>query len=345
LMLPVTASLPNIGPTSDEQRDQLPTPSSATEIPLALVQELWSSAGAKILDLTIAEFGVSLGRIGDRLNFGEPAGVIPDTAQQATFLRGLRLGDLALATACALGRDRAWQWFLETYRGPLTQAAIAITRSVTLGLELADSLYAELYGLRSSKIDSATDSATDSARRSPLASYSGRGSLMGWLRTTLAQRHVDHHRRTHRETPLDATDAAAPEPAQTAPPEQLVSLKRAIVVTLRALGAEDRFLLSAYFLDQRTLLEIARILHVHEATVSRRIKRLSHDLREELLRNLKTGGLSAQAAEEALGTDPRDLEINLRRLLQTSRTSPFSEESEEKSPVEGGPQPPESGQP
>jgi RNA polymerase sigma-70 factor (ECF subfamily) len=34
--------------------------------------------------------------------------------------------------------------------------------------------------------------------------------------------------------------------------------------------------------------------------------------------------LSKAAAEEALGTDPRDIEINLRRLLQTSQTSSFS---------------------
>jgi len=338
-MLPVAASLPGAG--SNDQRDQpavpSPVPSSAAELPWELVEELWSSAGAKILDLTIAEFGAALGSVGTRLNFGERVGTTANAEQKAAFLRGLRLGDLALASACVLGRDRAWRWFLETYRGPLTQAAISITRSVTLGLELADSLYAELYGLRQ------TEGGPE--RRSPLASYSGRGSLLGWLRTTLAQRHVDHHRRTHRETPLDEVDLSAPEPAQTPPPEHLVHLKHAIVVTLRTLSAEDHFLLSAYFLDQRTLLEIGRMLHVHEATVSRRIKRLSHDLREQLLRNLKTGGLSEHAAEEALGTDPRDLEINLRRLLQTSPTSPFLEESIERRPDEGRPQPAESGQP
>jgi RNA polymerase sigma-70 factor (ECF subfamily) len=35
-------------------------------------------------------------------------------------------------------------------------------------------------------------------------------------------------------------------------------------------------------------------------------------------------GLSKAAAEEALGADPRDVEINLRRLLQTSQTTTFS---------------------
>ena len=71
---------------------------------------------------------------------------------------------------------------------------------------------------------------------------------------------------------MDEVDVSAPEPAQATLPEHLIHLRHSIVVTLRTLSAEDCFLLSAYFLDQRTLLEIGRILHVHEATISRRIK-------------------------------------------------------------------------
>jgi RNA polymerase sigma-70 factor (ECF subfamily) len=37
--------------------------------------------------------------------------------------------------------------------------------------------------------------------------------------------------------------------------------------------------------------------------------------------------LSKRAAQEALGNDPRDLEINLRALLQSSQTSTFSEQT------------------
>jgi hypothetical protein len=36
--------------------------------------------------------------------------------------------------------------------------------------------------------------------------------------------------------------------------------------------------------------------------------------------------LSKAAAQEALGTDPRDIEINLRALLQTSQTGAFNEQ-------------------
>ena len=104
-------------------------------------------------------------------------------------------------------------------------------------------------------------------------------------------------------------------------------LKNCLAVTLGGLDAEERFVLSAWFLDRRTLLEIARTLRVHEATVSRRIGRLTERLHKELLANLQGAGMSRAAALEALGTDPRDININPRGLLQGSSSRAFPEES------------------
>lgn len=275
--------------------------------------ELWRTAAAEGAGLDLEDFAGILATVSTKLNYGLPPGVTAVSAQKVAFLRGLHLAELALAHACALGREPAWTRFLALYQTPLTQAAIAITRSATLGHELADSLYAELYGLRE----------RDGTRQSPLRSYTGRGSLLGWLRTTLAQRHVDHHRRTHRESPLEDMDAPAAEPTAAPIPAELKPLSDAVARTLAKLPAEDRFLLASYFLDRQTLARIAALLRVHEATISRRLKRLTADLRKQLIRNLQSGGLSRRAAEEALGTDPRDLEINLRSLLQPSQTATF----------------------
>lgn len=293
--------------------------SLATPTPHAAVSAFYAEADAAACGLTPDEFTHILATVGTRHNFNLPPNTHADSSQQTAFFRALHLSDLALAHACALGREQAWQRFLSLYRSPLTKAAVAITGSATLGNDLADQLYAELYGLRS-------DASAD--RRSPLTSYSGRGSLLGWLRTTLAQRHVDHIRRTRRETPLDDLDAPAPSRDRTPLPAELAQLTHALRVTLQSLPAEDRFLLASYFLDRRTLNEIGRTLHVHEATISRRLKRLTGDLRKQLLHNLQSGGLSKRAAEEALGADPRDLEINLRKLLQTSESPPFQARGE-----------------
>ncbi len=125
-----------------------------------------------------------------------------------------------------------------------------------------------------------------------------------------------------------------PSPAPVA--AELTGLARAITITLESLSAEERYLLSSYFLDGQPLAQIGRVLHVHEATISRRLKRLLTDLRKRLLHHLQAGGLSKRAAEEALGNDPRDLEINLRALLQSSQISSFSEQTAVKAAAPSG---------
>jgi len=280
-----------------------------------LLQELWHLSEAESCGVTIDEFGASLASVGQKVNHGLPPGVRADSSQRASFFRALHLSELVLAHGCALGREVAWEKFLGLYRTTLIRTAASITGSASLGQDLADSLYAELYGLRE----------TAGERLSPLASYSGRGSLPGWLRTTLVQRWRDHYRRTHREAPLDDVDSPAPAP--TSIPGELTQLTTAVAQALRDLASEDRFLLSAYFLDRQTLLQIAQTLHVHEATISRRIKRLAERLRKQLIDILVSSGMSRAAAEEALGADPRDIDINLRALLQTSQNSTFSNQA------------------
>ena len=118
------------------------------DIPRTLLDELWLSAKAESSGLTLDEFRTVLYSVATKFNYGFPAATRPDISQKANFFRSLRLEDLALATACAFGREIAWQRFLSLYRVSLTQAAVAITGSATLGHELVDSLYSELYGLR-----------------------------------------------------------------------------------------------------------------------------------------------------------------------------------------------------
>jgi RNA polymerase sigma-70 factor, ECF subfamily len=296
-------------------RSDAPSPpmGETATIPVALLRDLAGQAGAALAGLTDSEFAEVLLGVGAKSNFAAPPNTEPDAAKREAFLRALHLRDLALAHGCARGKEAAWQRFVHQFRAPLREAAIAITRSSSEGEDLAGSLYSELFGLTE----------REGQRWSPLATYSGRGSLMGWLRATLAQRHVDRHRAVQRETALESDEIPASASAPQPEPQTLQRLSRALAATLRALPAQDRFLLSAYFLDGRTLLDLARLLRVHEATISRRVRRLTGDLHRKLLKELEAGGMSRRAAQEALGTDPRDLTLNLRNLLQTSPGSAF----------------------
>lgn len=283
----------------------------------ALLEELWQESEAGSCGLERSEFSGILHEIGAAQNFGLDAEAVASRLQQTAYFRGLKLGDLVLARACAAGKERAWERFVAIYREPLVRAAIAITGRETLGRELADQLYAELFGLTT----------RDGERRCPLESYRGRGSLIGWLRTTLAQRHVDHYRRRHREEPLEEIDVPAAEVEVEKTAGELTMLEKAVESALKSCEAEERLLLAAYYLDGRTLLQIAQVLHVHEATVSRKLKRVCEEIHKQVVKNLQSAGMSRRAADEALGADPRDLDLNLKKLLQYSQVDAFKEKA------------------
>jgi RNA polymerase sigma-70 factor, ECF subfamily len=235
------------------------------------------------------------------------------------FCMTLRLEDLVLARACAGGNERAWEVFMLRFREKLYDVSRQITRDDSAGRELADSVYADLYGTRM----------RDGKRVSKLATYSGRGSLDGWLRTVLAQEYVNTYRKQRRLVSLDEESEEGAQfaaPVSEAASSGDIELARAADEALRALDSGDRFVLAAYFLDQRTLADIARALSVHESTVSRKIERLMKDLRKQILKNLVKLGLSRRQAEEALAADVRDLAVDVRAsLAQDSLPGAFQE--------------------
>jgi RNA polymerase sigma-70 factor, ECF subfamily len=287
-------------------------------LPEKLGEELWRTASAESVGVSKAEFSDALETIGARDNFGLEPGKQAGEQQRETFWRSLRVDELAIARGCALGRESAWRHFLAQYQDKLTRIAVEMTRSAALGEELASALYSELFGLTEH----------EGKRWSPLLGYSGRGSLMGWLRAILAQRRVDQYRKIGRETALNEIEPPAPV-SEHNELEGLEDLRVALKITLSGASAEERFLLSAYYLDQHTLEQISGLLRVHVATVSRKLKRATDRLRKQLLRALVAQGLSRRAAEEALGSDPRDIEMNLRTLLQNSEDAPIPDKEEQ----------------
>jgi len=301
-------------PRSDDPiRPAAGEPPASLLIPEALADELWLAAGAENVELSRAEFVAKLTLVGRKHNWNLEPGSVPSATEASSFFRSLHLSDLTLAHACALGRDAAWQRFVTRYQAALSQTALTIANSATLAHDLAESLYSELFGLAE----------RNGQRNSPLEGYSGRGPLIGWLRAALIQKHANHHRRTHREVPLGAHDITAPPVSEYPSPSTRRSVQTALETVLRSLSSQQRFLLSSYFIDQRTLAQIALMIQVHEATVSRKLKRLTTETRKNLLKTLQSMGLSKRAAEEALGIDPRDLTIDLRTLLQSLPALPF----------------------
>ncbi len=120
--------------------------------------------------------------------------------------------------------------------------------------------------------------------------------------------------------------AAETEPAIAVEPR----LEAAIDEALGELSIEDRFVLASYYLDDRTLADIARTLSVHESTISRKVDKLAKSLRKRILAGLGRRGMSRRQAEEALEVDVRDLGLNIRRrLAQETVTGTFPDKKAE----------------
>lgn len=286
--------------------------SSGPRLPAAERDELWGRSGAAEYGIDAAEFANMLEQIAAKylpagMGSREEAG-----SAAADFCRSLRLQDLALARACAAGREAAWNAFLIRYRDSLARSALAIAREEGAARELADSLYAELYGLEVS----------EGRRVSKLAYYDGRGSLEGWLRSVLAHEFTDRHRRERRLVSLDeqveaGRDFRAAEAGSTVPPDP--RLEAATGEALAAISAEERLLLASYYLDGQTLAAIAALLGVHESTVSRRLERAVRALSKDIIKRLRHCGFSRSQAREALEVDVRDLAVDVRRHLRGAR--------------------------
>ena len=185
---------------------------------------------------------------------------------------------LLLARAPA-GNNSAWEIFLTRYREKLYLSALRIAREDSAARDLADTLYADLYGT----------STREGQRVSKLSSYTGRGSLEGWLRTVLAQEYVNRYRRTKRLVSLDEESedgvqfcAPDPEPHAARRHASGAGHRRGLG---RFFPPKTGWYLSAYYLDERTLAEIARMLGVHESTISRKLDKLAKALRKQILAN------------------------------------------------------------
>lgn len=303
-----------------------------TSTPIASVQaivnellaELYAQTAGEKIGLTPESFGAILCEVGSK---HASAGASGDEIRK--FLLSLRVDELAVARACAAGNNSAWEIFLTRYREKLYLSALRIAREDSAARELADGLYADLYGTNT----------REGRRISKLASYTGRGSLEGWLRTVLAQEYVNRYRRTKRLVSLDEESeegiqfrAPDPEPVPPADPRLAQATDEALVL----LSAEDRTVLCAYYLDGRTLAEIARMLGVHESTISRKVDKLAKSLRKQIVAALARRGMSRRQAEEALEADVRDLQVDIRRsLTQESSASAFSEKRVEARVREG----------
>jgi RNA polymerase sigma-70 factor len=276
-----------------------------TGIDEAVVERLYRQGNAGRWQVPVDHFATALEASAAKAFVGRT----PSARDRERYLGSLRLEELALACACAAGHDAAWDHFVLEYRPVLYRAADAMDPGGG-AREVADSLYADLFGLQA-----------DGQRQSLFRYFHGRSSLATWLRAVLAQRLVDRARARTRTAPLPdeepgAAGTHAPDPDRD---RYLPLIHAAFRDALARLDARDRLRLLYYYAQGLTLAQTGRLLREHEASVSRHLSAARKTIRREVERQLRESALDPDEIERCFAyvtEDPGPLDLD--RLLNDS---------------------------
>lgn len=252
-----------------------------------LLDSVYAQSGAAAWNVSRERFVAALERSVCK-RFAE--GGLTTQQRLEEYLQTLYAEDLALACGCMEGTEQAWEYFVREYQSYLRASAGSITKGSHAGAdaqELADSLFAELFGIVDGK----------RGERSLFRYFHGRSSLKTWLRTILAQRHVDCIRMSRRWTSLEGGNG---EEKKSLPTERIGNpvldphreryvsrFVAALESSLTALPRNDWQRLELYYSRQLTLAEIGKKLGEHESSVSRSLERLRRELRGSIETLLK----------------------------------------------------------
>src|SRR5271156_3240589 len=249
------------------------------------IDRLYSTSNAAAWHVSRTAFAGALWQSFER-RFGADGKPVT-RAEAATFLYSLHAADLALAIGCRDGDADAWRHLVATYRAPVDAFARAVLGNSSRAGEIADSLWADLYGLRGA----------DGDRRSPLAHYGGRSSLMSWLRVVVTRLEADEWRATRRMEALDEdrdgnsrTLASNGDSADSPDPDRvklIAALEQSLSAALDALAPDDRLRLSYYYVQNLTLAQTAALLGEHESSTSRNLSRVRTAIRDRVTRELR----------------------------------------------------------
>jgi RNA polymerase sigma factor (sigma-70 family) len=274
-----------------------------------VVRRLFAECAAERWHLSFQAFRAALTRSAIK-RFGRTTAPL-DRIQE--YLATLHVKDLALACACAEGSEAAWNEFVGEYRVYLRGSAAAILRCTAAdpgAIELADSLFADLYGLSGGK----------AGGRSLFHYFHGRSSLKTWLRAVLSQRHIDVIRAGKKFDSLDdggedGETRRVPELGKVALPSDphremyLQRFREALTLALATLDARDRSRLRLYYVEDRTLAGIGREVGEHESSVSRNLERIRKELRAMVEGLLRAGKAAANGGLAALGMDDAQVQL------------------------------------
>jgi RNA polymerase sigma-70 factor (ECF subfamily) len=238
---------------------------------------------------------------------------LPEKAQLPDALTGLNAAELHLACCCALGRPRAHIAFERYCFAALPAVLSRFSSSDEFHDEVRQALRERLFVARP-------------GQRARIEDYSGRGSLVGWVRIAAIRLAIDVLRQRGKEPPSDEdalqTLTIDPDPELRLLTERYRDeVKTAFRDSFAALSAAERNLLRLHHLDGLTIDELSALKRVHRSTIARRIARccelLATNTHARLVERL---GLPPSQVDSVMRLVRSQLELSLERWLGGNTT-------------------------
>jgi RNA polymerase sigma-70 factor (ECF subfamily) len=238
---------------------------------------------------------------------------VPDKGNLDDCLSRTYCSDLYLACGCAEGLP----------------AAIAIFDSKILG-EVPPVL--RRMGLSTDRIDEVLQVvrtklliADEQRARPAIASYAGRGSLVGWVRiaarraaVSMARNKDEQHRGNEQHNQLERIALPSDVEIDYLKTRYQSEFKRAVEDALGSLDARQLNILRFHYVDGLSIDRIGVLLQVHRATAARWIHAAADAVRTESRRLLRERlGLSAGEIDSLAGLVLSQLHVSIGRLLET----------------------------
>lgn len=221
----------------------------------------------------------------------------PEATEEAriSFVHRLYTKDLYLTIACAQHSEIAWWRFIRTYKKYIKNVARFASPTADAARELADSTFGNLF-------------LPSRSGRSRIALYDGRSSLATWLRIL-----VIHRATNERELKCNGMENIESMP-EIVDEDALYSVEAALrthqykhiiddsfAFVCENLASHERLMLLWRYENGLQLGHIARLLGVHQCTVTRQLERIQKRMRDEFITILASRyHLSSIGIEECL---------------------------------------------
>lgn len=203
----------------------------------------------------------------------------PSPNELKRFIGELQILDLYLGLGCMRGSEQAWWEFDRQHRSFIERLTRHLVRGDADADEVIDAVYVELFGTK----------VTNGLRQSRFRTYTGRGTLRSWLRTTILHAAVDMYRSAKVEVPLKEWSGGDESSHQElvsgdAEDSMLTSIVReryrsatiaALDHALTTLDEHETLLLLYYHVEGLKLREIARIVEEPRSPIRRWFQRRS----------------------------------------------------------------------